>query len=147
MQNQLQDRDEVRKNFFYFIEMQTRWNDNDQYGHVNNSVYFSYMEAVIMHFLMEGHGLDVEHGGFKVFTVENLCRYHQALTFPQVIDCGLRIGKLGNSSVRYEVGLFTRDSECVAASGYYVDVYVDPQTQRPIPIPTAVRQILTSIAC
>ena len=147
MQDQFQDRDEVRENFFYFIEMQTRWNDNDQYGHVNNAVYLSYMEAVIMHFLMAGHNLDVEHGSFRVFTVENMCRYHQALTFPQIVDCGLRIGKIGNSSVRYEVGLFARDSESVAVNGYYVDVYVDPLTQRPISIPTEVRQILASIAC
>ncbi len=145
MQNQALDRNEVRDNFAYFIEVPTRWNDNDQYGHVNNAVYHNYIEAVIMRFLVVEHGLDVRHGAFRTFTVENFCRYHRSIAFPHTVECGLRVAKLGNSSVRYEVGLFIEGSETAAATAYCVDVYVDPHTERPVAIPAVVREILTSI--
>ena len=146
MQTESLDRNEVRDNFFYFIDMQTRWNDHDQYGHVNNSVYLSFMDALVMQFLITEHKIDVQHGAFKTFTVENMCRYHRQIAFPDTVECGLRVGKLGNTSVKYEIGLFTEQFPTAAATGYFVDVYVDAIDERPVEIPANVRQILASIA-
>lgn len=146
MQTEPLDRNEVRDNFFFFTDMQTRWNDNDQYGHVNNSVYLGFMDALVMRFLMIEHEIDVQHGAFKTFTVENMCRYHRQITFPETVECGLRVGKLGNTSVKYEIGLFTEQFSTAAATGYFVDVTVDPINERPVEIPANVRQILASIA-
>jgi len=145
MQTEPLDRNEVRDNFFYFIDIQTRWSDNDQYGHVNKSLYLSLMDAVVMRFLMAEHNIDVKHGEFRTFTVENMCRYHHPIAFPQIVECGLRVGKLGNSSIRYETGLFSDQIPTAAATAYFVDVCVDPVSERPVEIPAALRRILEPI--
>ena len=140
------DEGEIRANYRWFLDIQTRWNDNDQYGHVNNSIYHSYMEIAVMRFLVEEHKLDVHSGDFRAFTVENRCRYHYAIKFPQRVTCGMRVDRLGNSSIRYGLGLFVTDREAAAATGYCIDVCVDPRTEKPTPIPERVRQILETIA-
>jgi acyl-CoA thioester hydrolase len=139
------DRTETRDNFAHFLEIPTRWIDNDQYGHVNNAKYHSLFETVIMHYLEVLNGLELNSGSVKPFTAENLCRYHDSLAFPDVVEAGLRVGKLGNSSVRYEIGLFAKGREPVCATGYFVDVFVDAQTQRPTAIPEAIRVVLSKL--
>lgn len=136
----------VRDGFAYFLSIPTRWMDNDVYGHVNNVVYYAYFDTVICHYLIVEAKLDIVNGPVLPFTVENGCRYHRSMTFPQVIDAGLRVMRIGNSSVRYEIALFgEREQECVA-EGYFVDVFVDRVTHRSVTIPTDIRRVLANLS-
>ena len=97
---------EKRTDYRHFLAIPTRWMDNDIYGHVNNVVYYSYFDTVVNEYLIREGGLDIATGATIGLAVETFCQFHQPLTFPEVIDAGLRVGKLGSSSVRYEIGLF-----------------------------------------
>jgi len=112
------------------------------YGHVNNARYLTFFELVIMRFLEVDSKLDFAAQGVRCFSVENMCRYHTPVKFPQTLEAGLRVGKLGNSSVRYEVGLFVSDLDEVCATGYFTDVFVDAETERPVSIPQPIRSVL-----
>ena len=120
----------------------TRWMDNDTYGHVNNVVYYSWFDTVVNAWLIEQGLLDIHHGNPIGLVVETGCRYNRSVAFPETVEAGLRIAKLGNSSVRWEVGLFTAGHEAPAAEGHFVHVYVDRETRRPAPLPDAWRQVL-----
>ena len=120
----------------------TRWMDNDAYGHVNNVVYYSWFDTVVNAWLIEQGLLDIHHGTPIGLVVETGCRYNRSVAFPEIVEAGLRIAKLGNSSVRWEVGLFTAGHEAPAAEGHFVHVYVDRETRRPAPLPDAWRQAL-----
>lgn len=120
----------------------TRWMDNDAYGHVNNVVYYSWFDTVVNAWLIEQGLLDINHGNPIGLVVETGCRYNRSVAFPEIVEAGLRIAKLGNSSVRWEVGLFTAGHEAPAAEGHFVHVYVDRETRRPAPLPDAWRQAL-----
>ena len=120
----------------------TRWMDNDAYGHVNNVVYYSWFDTVVNAWLIEQGLLDIPHGNPIGLVVETGCRYNRSVAFPEIVEAGLRIAKLGNSSVRWEVGLFTAGHEAPAAEGHFVHVYVDRETRRPAPLPDAWRQAL-----
>lgn len=120
----------------------TRWMDNDAYGHVNNVVYYSWFDTVVNAWLIEQGLLDIHHGNPIGLVVETGCRYNRSVAFPEIVEAGLRIAKLGNSSVRWEVGLFTAGHEAPAAEGHFVHVYVDKETRRPAPLPDAWRQVL-----
>lgn len=119
--------------------------DNDVYGHVNNVVYYSYFDTVINQYLIAAGGLDIHHGPVIGLCVESHCHYEQALSFPEAIEAGLRVARLGNSSVRYELGLFRQGALAPAANGWFVHVFVDRQTRRPTPIPASVRAALTRL--
>ena len=135
--------DEARRaDYPRILEIPTRWMDNDIYGHVNNVVYYSYFDTVINQYLIEGGGLDIHGGAIIGIAVESQCRFHRSLEFPDVIDAGLRVGRLGNTSVRYEIGLFRRGDEEPAAPGHFVHVFVDRATRRPVPIPKSMREAL-----
>jgi acyl-CoA thioester hydrolase len=136
------DRTEVRDNFRHFLTIPTRWSDNDQYGHVNNAKYLTFFELVIMRYLEVDSDLDFSDHGVRCFSVENMCRYIAPVKFPDTLEAGLRVGKLGNSSVRYEVGLFVSGEETVSATGYFTDVFVDAGTEKPITIPQPIRTVL-----
>ena len=120
----------------------TRWMDNDAYGHVNNVVYYSWFDTVVNAWLIEQGLLDIHHGNPIGLVVETGCRYNRSVAFPEIVEAGLRIAKLGNSSVRWEVGQFTAGHETPAAEGHFVHVYVDRETRRPAPLPDAWRQVL-----
>src|SRR5438046_1394201 len=102
---------ERRADYPRFLEIPTRWMDNDIYGHVNNVIYYSYFDTVINQYLIEAGGLDIHKSTIIGIAVESQCRFHRSLEFPDVIDAGLRVGRLGNTSVRYEIGLFRRGVE------------------------------------
>lgn len=132
---------EIRDNYPHFLTIPTRWMDNDVYGHVNNVVYYSYFDTVINGYLMAEGGLD--YGGDVVgIAVETMCQFHKSLAFPDVVDAGLRVGKLGNSSVRYEIGLFRVGDTEPAATGHFVHVFVRRPGQEPVPIPDPIRSAL-----
>jgi acyl-CoA thioester hydrolase len=130
---------ESRDNYKHFLAIPTRWMDNDIYGHVNNVVYYSYFDTVINGYLIDQGGFDIHGAPVIGVAVETMCKFKKSLVFPQIVDAGLRVGKLGNSSVRYEVGLFAGDDPEPAAAGHFVHVFVERATMRPVPIPGPLR--------
>jgi len=112
----------------------TRWMDNDAYGHVNNVVYYSWFDTAVNAWLVEHQLLDITRGDTIGLVVETGCRYHRSVSFPETVEAGLRIARIGNSSIRWEVGIFTGASEEPAAEGFFVHVYVDRETRRPRPL-------------
>ena len=131
-----------RADFPHFLAIPTRWMDNDVYGHVNNVVYYSYFDTVINEYLIREGGLDIHDGQAIGYCVESQCRYMAALAFPETIDAGLRVTKLGNSSVRYEIGLFRQGRDEPAAVGSFVHVFVGRADERPTAMPPAIRACL-----
>lgn len=116
--------------------------DNDVYGHINNALYYGFFDTVINKYLIAEGGLDITSGPVIAFAAESQCQYLQALAFPDVIEVGLRVGKLGNSSVRYELAIFKQGESYASASGYFVHVFVDRVTQRPVAMPERIRSAL-----
>jgi len=139
------DRTEKREHFAHYLTIPTRWSDNDMYGHVNNARYLTFFELVIMRYIEVDAGLNISDHGVRCFSVENMCRYHAPVKFPQTLEAALRVGKLGNSSVRYEVGLFVTGEDDVSATGYFTDVFVDAETEKPVSIPAPVREVLSGL--
>jgi len=129
----------------HFLSIATRWMDNDVYGHVNNTVYYSYFDTVVNEYLIRTGVLDFEHGATIGLVVETQCSYFASLAFPDRVDAGLRVARLGSTSVRYEVGLFKEGDALPAAQGYFVHVYVDRITRRPVALPDALRAALASL--
>ena len=131
--------EETRDNFTFFHAIGLRFNDLDPYRHVNNARYYGFFDTAIMQFLVIQGGFNGIDGPIVPFTVENGCRFHAPVRFPGPVECGLRVARIGTSSVRYELGLFTRDSDSVSAAAYFVDVFVDAKTERPTPLPDDLR--------
>lgn len=134
-----------RANYRSFLSIPTRWMDNDVYGHVNNVTYYSYFDTAVNEHLIRVGGLDVDGATAIGLVVETSCRFHKPLTFPDIVEAGLRVAKLGNSSVKYEIGLFRQGEEEPAASGHFVHVWVDRATRRPTSVPPAVRVALQAL--
>lgn len=134
----------TRADYRHFMPIPTRWMDNDVYGHVNNVNYYSYFDTLINRYLIDAGGLDFRDGKIIGLAVESLCRFHKSFAYPDIIDGGLRVGRLGTSSVRYEIGLFGSDpAEAKArAEGHFVHVFVERASQRPTPIPPRMRAAL-----
>jgi acyl-CoA thioester hydrolase len=131
-----------RTAFRHFLPITTRWMDNDAYGHVNNVVYYSYFDTVVNEYLIRAGVLDVEHGETIGLVVETQCNYFAPLVFPERVEAGLRVIRIGSTSVRYEVGLFKEGDAHAAAQGHFVHVYVDRATRRPVELPAALRAAL-----
>jgi len=131
-----------RASYRSFLAIPTRWMDNDVYGHVNNVTYYSYFDTAVNEHLIRVGGLDIEGATTIGLVVETSCRFHKPLTFPDVVEAGLRVAKLGNSSVTYEIGLFREGDDEPAASGHFVHVWVDRVSRRPTAVPSAVRAAL-----
>lgn len=132
----------------YTTTIQTRWNDNDKYGHINNAVYYMYFDTVVNNVLIENGLLPlVGEGGEKSIglVVDTGCQYCSSLSYPETIRVGVRVGKLGNSSVRYELALFTQDSDSASAQGHFVHVYVDEQSRKPRAISARMREVLSGL--
>ncbi len=128
-----------------FRRITTRWMDNDAYRHVNNVVYYSFFDTAVNQLLIEAGVLDISASPAIGLVVETGCRYFAPVAFPDTIDAGVRVTKLGRSSVRYEVGLFRNDDATASAAGHFVHVYVDRDSNRPTPIPTATREFLQGL--
>ena len=120
--------------------------DNDVYGHVNNVVYYSYFDTVVNNFLIDQGQLDYEKGQTVGWVVETKCEYFSPVAFPDVVNAGLKVQRLGTSSVTYEVGLFRNDDETAAAQGHFVHVYVDREANTPQPLSEGMREVLAGIA-
>ena len=138
---------EPRSAYRAFRPITTRWMDNDVYGHVNNVVYYSWFDTAVNAHLIERGVLDIHAGETIGLVIETQCNYFAPLAFPQTIEAGIRVARIGRSSVRYEVGLFARAEPLTAAKGHFVHVYVDRQTRRPVPLPEALRAELEKLSC
>jgi acyl-CoA thioester hydrolase len=136
---------ERRSDYMYFQTIPTRWMDNDVYQHVNNVVYYSFFDTAINQYLILEGGLDYEKGSTVGFAVESHCKYLRPIQFPDVIDVGVRVGHLGNSSVRYEIGIFKQGETEPAAIGYFVHVFVNREFGKPTPIVGQLRDVLTRL--
>jgi acyl-CoA thioester hydrolase len=128
-----------------FLAIPTRWMDNDTYGHVNNVTYYSYFDTVVNEHLIRKGGLDIRDAPAIGIVVETACRFHKPLSFPEVIDAGLRVAALGRSSVSYEIGLFRQGDDAPAATGRFVHVWVDRETRRPVGVPASIREALAPL--
>ena len=136
---------EPRSAYPHYLEITTRWMDNDVYRHVNNVVYYSYFDTVVNQYLIEKGVLDIAKSEVVGLVVETQCRYFTPIAFPSKVHAGLRVAHLGASSVRYEVGLFRDTDPLAAAQGHFVHVYVDRISNRPVPLNTDLRAALTAI--
>jgi acyl-CoA thioester hydrolase len=128
-----------RDTYRHFQAIPTRWMDNDVYGHVNNVVYYSYFDTVVNQYLIQQRALDIDNSQVVGLVVETGCQYFAPIAFPDLVTAGLRVAKVGNSSVRYEIGIFRNGEEGGSAQGFFVHVYVDRITRRPEPLPAALR--------
>jgi acyl-CoA thioester hydrolase len=135
-----------RENYRHFLPIQTRWSDNDAYGHVNNVVYYSWFDTVVNEYLIASGALDIQSSAVVGLVVETKCNYFSELAFPQRVDAGLRVAHVGTSSVRYELALFGALSDSAAAQGHFVHVYVDRAGRRPAPLPPLLRAAVERLA-
>ena len=138
-------RPQPREAYRHFSPIGTRWMDNDVYGHVNNVVYYSWFDTAVNRYLIQSGALDIHGGEVIGLVVETQCNYFAPLAFPQGVEAGLRVARIGSSSVRYEVGLFAEGASESAAAGHFVHVYVDRSTRRPAPLPTALMNALQAL--
>ena len=131
-----------REAFRVFRPIGTRWADNDIYGHANNVVYYSWFDTAVNGYLIEQGALDIHQGETIGLVIETQCNYFAPLAFPQTVEAGIRVARLGGSSVRYEIGLFAEGAPMSAASGHFVHVYVGRADRRPCPLPARLREVL-----
>ena len=136
----------TRDQFLHFQAIPTRWMDNDVYQHVNNVVYYSFFDTAVNQFLIEQNALDIEHSTIIGLVVETQCQYFAPITFPQVVTSGLRVDKVGKSSIHYGVGLFCEDDNDASTQGSFIHVYVDRLSRRPVLIPKPVLEALIKIS-
>ncbi|GAC24472.1 MAG: acyl-CoA thioesterase [Alteromonadaceae bacterium] len=129
----------TRSDFRYFDTIDTRWSDNDVYGHVNNVAYYSFFDTVVNRLLIDNGWLHLDGRGPIGLVVETRCQYYASVSYPAVLDIGLTVLKLGNSSVVYQLAVFSEGSEQASAVGQFVHVYVDRPSHMPTPLPTDLR--------
>ena len=138
-------KDERRQHYRHFMRIPTRWIDNDIYAHVNNAVYYTYFDTIINHYLFKEGDLDPHQGYVIGFALETFCRFLAPIAFPDVLDVGLRIGKLGSSSVRYELAIFVDGQVEPCAVGHFVHVFVNRHTKHPEAIQGKLRDAMTRL--
>jgi acyl-CoA thioester hydrolase len=138
--------DPRRAEFRIFTAIPTRWMDCDAYGHVNNVVYYSYFDTAVTGHLVAQGGLDAAAAPIIGVVVETKCQFRHELNFPEIVDAGIKVTKLGRTSVQYEIGLFRQGQSAPAAFGHFIHVYIDRKSRRPTPIPKRVRAALAAIS-
>lgn len=130
----------------YFVPITTRWMDNDVYGHVNNVTYYSWFDTTANHYLVREGGLDIHAGAVIGLVVQSQCRYRAPVAYPDAVRVGLRVDKLGRSSVTWGLAVFREGDDTAVAEGSFVHVFVDRATRRPVEIPAALREALARIS-
>lgn len=131
-----------RDQFKFFLDIQTRWADNDIYGHVNNVTYYSYFDTAANALLIQKTGFDIHQSQSIGLVVDSACSFFQELSFPEIIQVGVAIGKIGNTSLRYELAIFKQGQEQASAQGHFVHVFVDRETRKTVPISESTREVL-----
>ncbi len=135
----------TRADYKVFYPITTRWSDNDIYGHINNVTYYSYFDTAANCYLIEEGGLDISDGRIVGFVVNSGCEYHAPVTYPEVIEAGVRVDRLGNSSVQYGIAIFKEGEQEAAAHGHFVHVFVERAANQSVPIPARLRTALERI--
>lgn len=135
----------TRADFAAFRPITTRWMDNDLYGHVNNATYYSFFDTVVSGYLVDEGFITPGRSPIIGLAVASSCSYFSSVAFPDAITGGLRVERIGNTSVTYGVGIFRAEDQSAAALGHFTHVYVDAETHRPVPLPDALRKILTPL--
>ena len=136
----------LRRDYKHFQPITTRWHDNDIYGHVNNVVYYGFFDTAVNNYLIQQGGLDIQDGGIVGFVVSSDCDYFASIAYPDLIEVGLRVAKLGNSSVQYELAIFREGEQEASAAGRFVHVFVERASNRPTAIPPRLRAALEALA-
>ncbi|WP_347019886.1 acyl-CoA thioesterase [Acinetobacter calcoaceticus] len=131
-----------RDQFKFFLDIQTRWADNDIYGHVNNVTYYSYFDTAANALLIQKTGFDIHQSQSIGLVVDSACSFFQELSFPEIIQVGVAIGKIGNTSLRYELAIFKQGQEQASAQGHFVHVFVDRETRKTVPISESTCDVL-----
>ncbi|MEO0393222.1 MAG: thioesterase family protein [Pseudomonadota bacterium] len=131
-----------RHAFRHFETIETGWADNDMYGHVNNAAYYRFFDTAVNRFLIEADVLEPETSSVIGLVVETGCRFFAPVSFPDRLDLGIAVSRLGNSSIRYELAVFKQGQEIAAAAGFFIHVYVDAATHRPVPVPDDMRAVI-----
>jgi acyl-CoA thioester hydrolase len=131
--------------FAHFTDITTRWNDNDAYGHINNVVYYEYFDTAVNAYLIEHGALDIAGGAVIGLMVETHCNYFRPIAYPDKIRAGLRVSRLGTSSVTYEIGIFRAGEDTASAQGHAVHVFVDRASNKPVPLPDVLKQALQKL--
>ncbi len=138
----MNDEQHRRQDYHWFMPITTRWMDNDRYGHVNNVVYYSWFDTVANAYLIERGGLDIHGGEVIAYVVNSRCDYRSAVAYPESVEGGFRVNRLGNSSVEYGIAIFREGDDAACAMGTFTHVFVDRQSERPVPIPEGLRTAL-----
>lgn len=133
------------QDYRYFLPITTRWKDNDIYGHVNNVTYYAYFDTVANHYLVEEGGLNIHDDPVVGFVVNSGCNYYAPIAFPDQLKGGLRVNRLGNSSVEYGIAIFKEGEEQAVADGHFVHVFVDKASNRSVAIPKTIKAALEKI--
>ncbi|CAI8328623.1 acyl-CoA thioesterase [Porticoccaceae bacterium] len=134
-----------RSDYKYFTDITTRWMDNDIYGHVNNTVYYSYFDSVANNYLIEKGGLDIHKAQVIGFVVASSCQYKSPVAYPDLLEAGFRVNRLGNSSVEYGIGIFKKGEPTASAHGTFTHVFVDRATDKSMAIPQSIRAALEAV--
>jgi len=134
-----------RADYAQFKQMTTRWRDNDMYGHMNNVVFYEYVDTAVNMWLIENSALDIPHGEVVGLVVETACTFHGPLGFPEPLDVGLKVSRIGNTSVTFEIGLFDLRDQHAAAEARFTHVYVNAKTRRPVPVSEGLRVSLEQL--
>ncbi|KAG1743711.1 thioesterase [Suillus paluster] len=134
----------TRSDYLFFLSYRTRWTDNDQYSHINNSIYYHLFDSVVNTFLIQQCGLASDSAQIGL-VVSSHCQFLSPLSFPQVLDLGLRVVKLGTSSVTYEVAVFEEGKDVPAAVGGYTHVFVERGSRKSAPMATPLREGLSRL--
>jgi acyl-CoA thioester hydrolase len=130
---------EPRSAFRHFQAIPTRWMDNDVYGHVNNVVYYSYFDTAVNGYLIDATGTDIRALPAIGVVAETSCRYFESVTYPDALEVGLAVERLGRSSIVYQLGIFVQGQPSIAAAGRFVHVYVDSSQRGTVPVPESIR--------
>ncbi len=134
-----------RDAYRHWAQVPTRLNDNDAYGHVNNTVYYQWFDTVVNQWLIEQGLLDIGRGDLIGLVVETGCRYARSIAFPEAVDIGLAVSRIGTSSVTYRLGVFAQGSDAIAAQGNFTHVYVGRDSRQPVPLPGIWRDVLATL--
>jgi acyl-CoA thioester hydrolase len=141
----LSGKQERRENYRWRVDIPTRWADGDPYGHVNNVIYYSWFDTAVTRMLFERGVIWLPDSPSIGLCVESKCEFLQSVTFPETIEAFVRIGRIGDKSLRFEVGLFKPGEESPAAIGYFVHVYVDRATRKPVSLTPAQREAVADL--
>jgi len=136
---------EIRDNYFVFTPITTRWMDNDAYGHINNVTYYSYFDTAVNNYLIDQGGLDIQNSEIVGFVVNSSCNFNSSITYPDKIEVGLRVDKLGNSSVQYGIAIFKQGEIQASAQGQFIHVFVERKNNCSVSIPAKIKTALSLI--